>query len=81
MSIVHLPKLADSTDEYLVVSIEVAVGDPVTHGDVLLEVESDKAQVEVICDVEGTVSAVFVAEEDEVRTGDPIVEVTLTPAW
>ncbi len=31
--------------------------------------------------LEGTVSAVFVAEEDEVRTGDPIVEVTLTPAW
>lgn len=73
-----MPKVADSTEGYVVASVEVAVGDVVSATDVVLVVETDKVDADVEASVAGTVVAVRVAEGDEVRVGDVVLEYEAT---
>lgn len=75
MSTITMPKLADSTDEYVILSIAVEPGNSVAAGDVLMTVETDKVNAEVTAEVAGTVTAILVEVDDEVTTGTPIVEI------
>lgn len=74
MATFAMPKVAEATDEYVVVSLEVAVGDNVSLGEVLMVVETDKVDADVESTFAGVVSAFLVAEGAEIRTGDAIVE-------
>ena len=58
-----------------VIEMLVAEGDPVSEGDVVAVVESMKMENEIICDHNGTVSAVRVAEDDAVSEGEALMEV------
>ena len=59
-----------------VIEVLVDVGDSVGSGDMVVVVESMKMENEIICDFDGTVSAVLVEEDQSVSEGDPMVEVS-----
>ena len=58
-----------------VIEVLVDVGDAVGPGDLVVVVESMKMENEIICDFDGTVSAVLVEEDQSVSEGDALVEV------
>ena len=58
-----------------VIEVLVAEGEEVGAGDVVVVIESMKMENEVICDVDGSVSAVHVEEDQSVSEGDRLVEV------
>jgi len=53
--------------------IEVAVGDAVAEGDVLMILESMKTEIPVEAPHSGTVSAILVREEEAVAEEQPLV--------
>ena len=68
-----LPDLGEGIHEGEVLSVSVAVGDDVREGDILLEVETDKAAVEIPSPYTGTVTAILVNAGDIVNVGDVMV--------
>jgi acetyl-CoA carboxylase biotin carboxyl carrier protein len=58
-----------------VMSVTVAVGDPVTPGDTVVLLESMKMEIPVLVEAPGTVRAVKVAPGDVVQEGDVLVEI------
>jgi pyruvate/2-oxoglutarate dehydrogenase complex dihydrolipoamide acyltransferase (E2) component len=61
--------------EAKVISVSVKPGDNVKIGDVIAEVEVDKAILAIESHVEGVVVEVHVAPGDTVRPGDPLITV------
>ena len=59
-----------------VIEVLVSEGDSVSNGDVVVVVESMKMENEIICDYDGTVSAVHVEEDQSVSEGEQLVIVT-----
>ena len=59
-----------------VLVVEVAVGDAVDIGDIVVLLESMKMEIPVMAEAAGTVTAVKVAAGDVVQEGDPLVELT-----
>ena len=70
--IVKLPKLVDTANEVLVLEWNVAVGEAVAPGDVLMRVETDKVEADVPSPVAGTVAELRIDVEDEVEVGSAI---------
>ena len=71
---VKVPDIGDFTD-VPVVAVLVSVGDTVAAEDPLIELESDKATMEVPSPAAGKVTALKVAEGDRVSEGSVIVEI------
>lgn len=69
---VKLPRVADTTDDFVIVSWEVSVGSTVAEGSPLVIVETDKTEMELPSPVGGTVVELLVAQGDDVHTGDTI---------
>ena len=65
-----LPELGENIESADIVKILVAEGDKVKVDQVLFEIETDKATVEVPSDVEGTISKVMVKEGTKAKVGD-----------
>jgi pyruvate dehydrogenase E2 component (dihydrolipoamide acetyltransferase) len=74
----NLPDLGENIASGDVVSVFVSPGDVLTPGQSLLEVETDKAVIEVPCTPGGRVAEVLVKKGDTVQVGQPLV--TLEPA-
>ena len=70
---VRMPRVADSTDTVFIEEWTVTVGQQIGEGDPLLTVETDKAMVSVPSPLGGTVLELLVAEQTEIKTGEPIV--------
>jgi biotin carboxyl carrier protein len=70
---VKLPELGENIEEAEVISVLVQPGQSVTEGQALLELETDKATVEVPAPFGGVVSAVQVKPGDRIRVGQTIV--------
>jgi dihydrolipoamide dehydrogenase len=70
---IKVPDIGDFKD-VPVVTVLVAVGDEVAAEDPLIEVESDKATMEVPSPAAGKVSEILVAEGDKVSEGTVIVK-------
>ncbi len=66
---VRLPKLGDTADSGVIVSLLVKAGDTVTAGQTLLELENEKAIAPVPSPAAGTVGEVLVAEGQRVSVG------------
>jgi len=64
--IVLMPKLGQTVEESTIVKWHKAVGDTVKKGDVLFEIETDKAVLECESFYDGTLLKVLVAEEETV---------------
>ena len=59
-----------------IIEINVAEGDSVTVGDMLVVIESMKMENEVFSQHEGTLSKLMVANDQNVSEGEPMLEIT-----
>jgi len=66
---VKIPTPDQTTEKVRIVKWQKAVGDPVAKGDVILEMETDKAVLEVEASASGVLLTQFCAEEDIVSVG------------
>ena len=69
----RLPDLGEGIHEGEVLAILVSVGDEVKEGDPILEVETDKAAVEIPSPYTGTVKEIAIKEGDIVKVGDVLM--------
>jgi pyruvate dehydrogenase E2 component (dihydrolipoamide acetyltransferase) len=70
-----LPELGEGVEEASVVQVMVSEGDTIRRQQPVLELESDKATVEVPSEVEGTIVRLHVKQGDTVTVGHVILEV------
>ncbi len=61
-TIINMPRLSDTMEEGVVAKWLVNVGDKVEEGDILAEIETDKATMEFECFYEGTILHIGVQE-------------------
>ena len=73
-----LPDLGENIASGDVVSVFVSAGDVIDPGQALLEVETDKAVIEVPCPPGGKIGKVLVKKGETVKVGQPLV--VLEPA-
>lgn len=66
----ELPDLGEGIHEGEVLAVLVSVGQEVSEGDIILEVETDKAAVEIPSPYTGKVQEIFVKPGDIVNVGD-----------
>jgi pyruvate dehydrogenase E2 component (dihydrolipoyllysine-residue acetyltransferase) len=66
---VTMPKLSDSMEEGKIIEWKVKAGDSVSTGDVLAEVESDKAVMELEAFRDGVIAEIKYGDDAEVRVG------------
>jgi pyruvate dehydrogenase E2 component (dihydrolipoamide acetyltransferase) len=75
MAEVVMPRLSDSMEEGTILQWLKQVGDQVTVGEELVEIETDKANMAYESDVEGTLSEIVVAKGETVPIGAVIARV------
>ncbi|WP_291431696.1 dihydrolipoyllysine-residue acetyltransferase [Deinococcus sp.] len=69
---ITLPDVGDNIEQGTVVTVLVKAGDTVTEGQPVIEIETDKAVVEVPANASGTVQSVSVNVGDTVKVGGVI---------
>ncbi|MFK7958954.1 MAG: dihydrolipoamide acetyltransferase family protein [Phycisphaerales bacterium] len=69
----HLPDLGEGVHEGQILKILVAAGAPVAEDEPIMEVETDKAAVEIPSPYAGTIAAWHVEEKQVVNVGDLMV--------
>lgn len=74
MKYFKLPDLGEGLPEAEIVRWHVNVGDTVKVDQLMVEVETAKAIVEIPCPQEGVIVALFGADGDIIHTGEPLVE-------
>ncbi|WP_189064114.1 dihydrolipoyllysine-residue acetyltransferase [Deinococcus seoulensis] len=67
-----LPDVGDNIEQGTVVTVLIKAGDTVTEGQPIIEIETDKAVIEVPAEAAGTVDAVNVTVGDTVKVGGVI---------
>ena len=72
MAVVTMPQLGESVAEGTVERWLKRPGDPVAHGEPLVEISTDKAAVEVPSVFEGTLVEILAAEGTTVAVNAPI---------
>jgi len=75
----RLPDVGEGLTEADIVEWKVAVGDPVTVNQVIVEIETAKSLVELPCPHAGVVSEILVASGQTVQVGSPIVAIDTDP--
>lgn len=70
-----LPELGEGIEEADILKILVSEGDTVEAGQSLVEIETEKATVEVPAETAGTVSRIYVSEGATIHVGDPIMAI------
>ncbi|MEL6798114.1 MAG: biotin/lipoyl-containing protein, partial [Planctomycetota bacterium] len=70
---VTMPRMSDTMEAGTVVKWHKSVGDEVMPGDVLADIETDKATMELEAFDEGTIAKLAVEEGSNVSVGDLIV--------
>src|SRR5262245_50198145 len=69
---IQMPKLSDTMTEGTVVSWKKKIGDQVNSGEVLAEIETDKATMEWEATEDGVLKKIYVKEGEKVNVGDRI---------
>ena len=72
MAEITMPKLSDTMTEGVVVRWHKKQGEPVSVGDVLAEIETDKATMEMEAFDDGILKEIYVQEGQKVAVGDRI---------
>jgi pyruvate/2-oxoglutarate dehydrogenase complex dihydrolipoamide acyltransferase (E2) component len=78
MTDMKIPKMGMSTVEVDVIKWHVAVGDKVQAGQVLVEIESEKATMEMEAEVSGTITEILVPEGDITTVGTVVCRIEPT---
>ena len=76
MAEIKVPELAESITEGTVVKWLKAPGDKVYKGDYVVELETDKVNVEIVSDYDGVLESVKYLEGDTVKVGETIATLT-----
>ena len=66
---IDMPKLSDTMTEGTLLTWHKKVGDEVEIGDIIAEVETDKANMEVEAFDEGTITSILVQEGEKAPIG------------
>src|ERR1700720_4306876 len=69
---IQMPKLSDTMSEGTLVAWKKKKGDQVSAGEVLAEIETDKATMEWESPEDGTLAEIYVQEGGKVNVGDKI---------
>src|SRR5216117_2225280 len=69
---IQMPKLSDTMTEGTLVAWKKKKGDTVSAGEVLAEIETDKATMEWESPEDGTLAEIYVEEGGKVNVGDKI---------
>src|SRR5699024_4328042 len=72
---ISIPELAESITEGTIAEWQVSKGDKVEKGDPVVELETDKVNVEVNSDYRGVITEILAEEEEDVSVGDVIAKV------
>ena len=70
-----MPALSPTMEEGTLAKWLVKEGDSVSSGDILAEIETDKATMEVPSPLSGTIKAIHVALGDKVKMGDTVFDI------
>ncbi len=70
---VRLPQLGQTMEEGTIVDCTVKVGDQVSKGDVIFEIETDKATLEMESPAEGFVKHILVEVDETIPVGDAVM--------
>jgi pyruvate dehydrogenase E2 component (dihydrolipoamide acetyltransferase) len=70
---VRLPQLGDTMEEGMIVDCKVNVGDHVKSGDVLFDIETDKATLEIESPADGYVKQIMARVGQTYRVGTPLL--------
>lgn len=71
-TLLRMPEVAASATSAVLLAWNKKVGDAIAAGDVLAEIESEKAVVEYAAEEAGTVGHLFLADGEEAEVGAPI---------
>ena len=71
---IAMPEMGESVTEGIVLEWHVAEGDFVNEGDTVVEVSTDKVDAEVPAPMDGVITKLLVAVDDEVPVGQPMAE-------
>ncbi|MEZ0149680.1 MAG: dihydrolipoamide acetyltransferase family protein [Candidatus Reddybacter sp.] len=74
-SIFKIPELGDGDITGIVVALAVNIGDTVRCGDSLLEVETEKAILEIPAEIDGVIEDFLVNLEQEVKQGEDFISI------
>lgn len=72
-TLISMPEVAAGATEIVLSKWHVAVGASVNIGDIIADIETEKAVVDFACDAQGTVYKILVADGDSVDVGAPIM--------
>ena len=72
-TLIRMPEVAAGATEIVLSKWNVAVGASVKVGDIIAEMETEKAVVDYASDAEGTVYKIMVADGASVEVGSPIM--------
>ncbi|MBD3411053.1 MAG: dihydrolipoyllysine-residue acetyltransferase [Ignavibacteriales bacterium] len=75
MKSVTLPEVGENIEKAEVVSVLVSEGDQIEEDQPILEIETDKATLEVPSSASGTVVKLYVKQGDEVEVGQTVADV------
>lgn len=70
-----LPDLGENIESGDVIRILVDVGDRLAEDQTVIELETDKAVIEVPSSIDGTVTGILIQQGDTIAVGQPILEV------
>src|SRR3954454_21206325 len=68
---ITMPEMGESVTEGIVLEWHVAEGDSVKEGDTVVEVSTDKVDAEVPAPMDGVITKLIAAVDDEVPVGAP----------
>src|SRR5215212_2086523 len=71
---ITMPEMGESVTEGIVLEWHVAKGDTVSEGDTVVEVSTDKVDAEVPAPMDGVITKLIAAVDDEVPVGAPLAE-------
>ena len=71
---ITMPEMGESVTEGIVLEWHVAEGDAVKEGDTVVEVSTDKVDAEVPAPMDGVITKLVAAVDDEVPVGAPLAE-------
>ena len=71
---IQMPAMGESVTEGTVLEWHVSEGDSVSEGDTVVEVSTDKVDAEVPAPMDGVITKLVAAVDDEVPVGAPLAE-------
>jgi pyruvate dehydrogenase E2 component (dihydrolipoamide acetyltransferase) len=70
---IHVPRINNNDDEVKLVALQVVIGGRVAKGDVVAQVETDKAVVDVEAGSDGFIIAILATADETVKVGSVLI--------